>query len=29
MGKVKDITGMRFGNLVAVKDTGKSDANRN
>jgi hypothetical protein len=29
MGKVKDITGMRFGNLIAVKDTGKSDANRN
>ena len=29
MGKVKDITGMRFGNLIAIQDTKKSDAHRN
>lgn len=29
MGKVKDITGIRFGNLVAIQDTKKSDSHRN
>lgn len=29
MGKVKDITGIRFGNLIAIQDTKKSDAHRN
>lgn len=29
MGKVKDITGIRFGSLVAIEDTKKSDAHRN
>ena len=29
MGKVKDITNIRFGNLVAIKNTGKSDKHRN
>ena len=29
MGKVKDITGIRFGNLIAIQDTKKSDPHRN
>lgn len=29
MGKIKDITGIRFGNLVAIQDTKKSDTHRN
>ena len=29
MGKIKDITNVRFGNLVAIKNTGKVDAHRN
>lgn len=29
MGKIKDITNVRFGNLVAIKNTGKADAHRN
>lgn len=29
MGKIKDITNIRFGNLVAIKNTGKRDKGRN
>lgn len=29
MGKIKDITNMRFGNLIAIKNTGKADKHRN
>lgn len=29
MGKIKDITNIRFGNLVAIKNTGKKDNGRN
>lgn len=29
MGKIKDITNQRFGNLIAIKNTGKKDNGRN
>ena len=29
MGKIKDITNQRFGNLVAIKNTGRKDSHRN
>ena len=29
MGKIKDITNERFGNLIAIKNTGKADKHRN
>ena len=29
MGKIKDITNLKFGNLTAIQNTGKADAHRN